>query len=105
MSSFIYQLSTPTHKFSLPFSKDFVADIRLTYKQGENIVTEKSGKDINFIADKEFRVELTQEETKGFNNNDVVKIQAVVLTKNGKVMPSKVITKVVYEVLNSEVLS
>ena len=100
----LYRLSTPTHKYFLPFSVDFISDIRLTYKQGDTIVAEKSGNEIVYSGQKEFSVNFTQEETRRFSAEDVVRIQAVIVTKNGKVIPSKEIVKVVNDVLNDEVI-
>jgi hypothetical protein len=98
----IQQGATPTHKFRTPYHKGFVEGVIVTYAQGGNIVVEKKGDDV-VIGDKELSVTLSQDETLAFSDEDV-EIQIKVKSKNGTVIPSKIIYASVAKVLNREVM-
>jgi hypothetical protein len=99
----IQQGATPTHKFKLPYSRDFVDSAIVTYAQNGETVLDKEGAELT-IDDNAILVELTQEETLRFDENCDVRIQIKVKSKNGKVIPSKIIYASVEEVLNREVM-
>ena len=96
--------TTPTHSFELPFDyEQFVGKILITYKQGNNIILEKTENDISFSGNT-VSFELTQEETNLFNGEMIVDIQVRVLTKGGEALASDTWHKTVIEVLNDKVL-
>ena len=99
----IQQGATPTHRFAIPFSADYVERAVVTYVQGGTKVVEKLlGADA--ITGDQLSVSLTQEETLAFDEKADVKIQLKVKLTNGKVLPSNVIYASVSEVLNKEVM-
>lgn len=95
--------TTPTHSFELPFGKDYISKLIVTYDQDGNTVIEKRLEDVSFEGNT-LLVNLTQEETNLFESEKMVCIQLRVLTVNGKSIPSQKIYKNVYDVLNDEVL-
>lgn len=103
MGNTIYQGSTPTNEFSVPFPADAIAEAVITYEQDGKTVLEKHTEDLA-IADYSVTAELTQEETLRFEADKIVVIQIKVKTTDGKVIPSDKMYASVYEVLNKEVL-
>jgi hypothetical protein len=96
--------TTPTHTFELPFDyEQFVSKILITYKQGKDIILEKTENDISFSGNT-VSFELTQEETNLFNGEMIVDIQVRVLTKGGEALASETWHKTVNDVLNDKVL-
>lgn len=94
--------TTPTHTFSLPIETNTIKSLLVTYKQGEDIVLEKTKEDCT-LTGSTIKLTLTQEETKMFSP-ERVKIQLRVLTNDNVSLASKVKTKTVEDVLNDVVL-
>jgi ABC-type uncharacterized transport system auxiliary subunit len=99
----IYQGSTPTNEFSVPFPAEVIDKVIVTYEQNDAVVLEKHTKDLK-IADYSVTAKLTQEETMRFESGKIVVIQIKVKTTDGEVIPSDKIYANGYEVLNKEVL-
>lgn len=99
----IYQGSTPTHYFELPFSGSRVKGIEITYAQNGNVLFVKNTEDCT-ITETEAITELTQEETFLLYENSPVKIQIRILDDNDKVHPSEEISDLVKKTYSKEVL-
>lgn len=101
----MYRASTPTFKIGLPYQRDNVQEIVLTFKQvdDEVVILEKRLEDVEWITDTKFQFTLSQEDTNLFEFGKA-RVQARVKTQNGKVIPSKMYYIDVNEVLNDEVL-
>lgn len=100
----MYRATTPTHTFELPFDcEQFVSKILITYKQGSNIILEKTESDVS-ISGKNVQFQFTQEETNLFKPNIICDIQIRVLTKGGQSLTSQEWHKTVEDVLNDKVL-
>lgn len=100
----MYRATTPTHTFELPFDyEQFVDKILITYKQGNDIILEKTETDIEHDK-KTVSFQLSQEETNLFSGDSVVRIQVRVLTKGGESIVSEEIQIMAKEVLNDKVL-
>lgn len=97
--------STPTHEFELPFGKETVKRLLITYAQDGLVVLEKTENDVSWdwcIAS----YQLTQEETLLFDEKKSVEIQLRVLTVDDVALPPSKIFKVPCgKVLNREVLA
>jgi hypothetical protein len=97
--------TTPRHIFGLEFPYEGnVKKILITYKQGEEIVVEKTEKDVSVENEKDVVVNLTQEETNRFLGGKPVEIQLRVLTEGNDALASDPILLMVENVLNDEVL-
>lgn len=103
MDNVIFQGSTPTNEISIPFPKNLIDKVVVTYEQDGNIVLEKYTDDLT-ISDYSVTAELNQEETLRFEADKMVVIQIKVKTTDGDVIPSDKMYASVYEVLNKEVL-
>lgn len=99
----IYQGSTPTHFFSLPFSGSKVKEIEIAYAQNDNVLFVKNTEDCT-ITETEAITELTQEETFLFDKKSPVQIQIRLLDDNDKVHPSDVMSVSAKKCLSKEVL-
>lgn len=101
----MYRASTPTFKIGLPYKRDNVQEIVLTFKQvdDEVVILEKRLEDVEWITDTKFQFTLSQEDTNLFEVGKA-RVHARVKTQNGKVIPSKMYYIDVNEVLNDEVL-
>ena len=97
------QGTTPTHKFTLPFDTEMVADARIIYAQNERVVLKKELKDCQCEANT-ISVKLTQEETLKFRFPKSVQVQVRVLTLGNEAVNSKIYTISVEECLDDEVL-
>ena len=65
ISGAFYRGTTPTHTFTLPFERELISDLRITYVQNKkDIITKKMG-DIKF-TNNEISIIFTQEETYQF---------------------------------------
>lgn len=95
--------TTPTHTFNLPIATKTIKATRITYKQKDSIVLEKTEKDV-IMQGTAIKVTLTQEETLAFGENTPVQLQVKVLTYDGAVLVSKIKMIPVTEILNEEVL-
>ena len=95
--------TTPTHVLTLPFFTDRVAKLRITYKQGDDIVLEKTEGDVKKVG-KTLKYTLTQEETLKFVAGTPVYLQVRVLTIDNVSLVSPIKKLAVSDVLNKEVL-
>jgi hypothetical protein len=97
--------TTPTHRFTLPFDyAENVSKVLVTYKQGDEIILEKTEKDITAEGNV-MEYTLTQEETKKFAPGKGVSIQVRILGLDGSAMASREIIKPCRDVLNDEVMA
>ena len=97
----MYQATTPTHTFNLPFDALSITKLILTYQQNHRTVITKTEQDVALIG-KTLSVTLTQEETKRFS-----KIPAFVQLRcrvGDKVMASQILKINVHESLNREAI-
>lgn len=101
--SMIYQGSTPTNEITVPFPKNLIDKVVVTYYQDGKIVLEKHTDDLT-ISDYSVTAELNQEDTLRFEADKMVVIQIKVKTTDGDVIPSDNMYASVYKVLNKEVL-
>lgn len=92
--------TTPTHTFNIHTND--VKELLITYKQGMDIVMEKTLKDVE-VNNGIITYRLTQEETKRFRPG-TVDIQVRVLTNDGVALASQIMTIRSKGVLNDEVL-
>ena len=100
---FIMQGSTPTHTFNIPYPKNIIDKVIVTYTQEDKIVFERKDNDV-IVKDYSIQVELTQENTLALDPSKMVCIQLKIKTVTGKVIPSNKLYKSVEEVLNKEVM-
>lgn len=96
--------TTPTHTFDIGMDTAELAQLVVTYCQGDKTVLEKRLADCKLDGTTVI-VELTQEETLLFRASREVQIQMRVLTNTGNALASDIISKSVDDVLNSEVLA
>ena len=105
----MYRATTPLHTFIFEVNPEATfKTILITYVQDDQIVLEKGKSDLTFTstdAGYEATLQLTQEETKLFNNKSSVKVQVRVLTYSGEAAASTKMTIPVNDVLNDEVLT
>ena len=99
----MYRLTTPQHCFDLPFGAERVADLIVSYGQGETEVLNKR-KDDCILEGNVVKVKLTQEDTKMFTPDVSVKIQIRLLTTDGEALASREYVVRCEDVLNDEVL-
>lgn len=95
--------TTPTHTFTLPFETELIKELRISYKQCDEVIVEKNESDCT-LTGKEITVKLTQEDTLKFNHERIVRIQLKALLLDGNVLASDIIRRGIGEVLNDEVL-
>lgn len=95
--------STVTHIFNVPLEANKIKDLKITYSQGGSIVLFR--KKINCtVTDNTITVTLLQEDTFKFDSSKNVNIQLRILTNEGLVLSSKVLTIGIGACLDSEVL-
>ena len=95
--------TTPTHTFTIPFGVENVADALIVYVQGDEEILRKTVSHCRMEGNT-LSVDLTQEETLSFSCKQKAQIQVKVLTNDGKVLVSNVITADVTKCLIDEVL-
>lgn len=95
--------TTPTHTITLSVPLDDLKDFVVTYAQNKKVVLEKTKADYTVEEDK-LVITLTQEETLKFNHDDLVEVQAKVLTMSGAVFASQIESVFVGRILNEGVL-
>lgn len=93
--------TTPTHTFTLPLDISTVKKLRITYEQGGY----KFVKTDYTVDGNAIRTTLTQEETLGFECNKQARVQIKILTINNAVVISDILSFVVGESLDNEVIS
>lgn len=100
----MYRATTPTHTFELPFNyEQYVNKILITYKQGNDIILEKTEKEVQYNGNSVY-FKLTQAETNLFDSGNVVRVQVRVLTKGNESLASEEMLIMAKEVLNDKVL-
>ena len=97
-------LTTPTHRFDLPFDAERLRSARIIYTQNGTIKLTKELSDCR-IEGRSLIIELSQEETNLFRNGGNVSIQLHVLTIDDKALVSQVITVSRGVCLDSEVIT
>lgn len=98
------QGSSPTHVFDLSIDTSKISKLRVTYAQNCTTILEKTESEVT-MSDSIIKVRLTQQETLQFIANYPVSIQIKLLTTNGVVMVSQIMTDQVESALNKEILS
>ena len=98
------QGTTPTHIFRLPIVTRDINQLRITYAQYGKTVLEVTEADVTMdVQDVKYR--LSQEDSLQFKPQSKVEVQIKVLTADGNVMASPVMSLTVEKILNTEVLS
>ena len=98
----MYQATTPTLRFAIPYSTSEIEDLKITLAQGVPV--------FNFgLADVDLNeycvsVGLTQEQTSRFKTKIPVDIQMRIKLQGGVVVASQVISIDIHKSLNLEVL-
>jgi len=95
--------TTPTQSFVLPFDSSKITAVKITYKQGNDIVLEKRLSDCSIEPDR-ITVRLSQEDTFKFVNAKPLQIQLRVVTIGGDALATKVYQEQVEQSLDEEVI-
>ena len=95
--------TTPTHIFTLPFEKEKLADLRITYLQGKDKIFTKLKKDVE-INGSDISLTLTQEETLLFKEGTNALIQLKIKTTDDQVLNSDIIEMRIDKSLDNEVI-
>ena len=95
--------TTPTQIFTLPFEKELVSDLKITYTQGKQKILVKRKKDVS-IEGNDISFILTQEETFRFKEKENVLVQLKIKTINDQVFNSDIIYLRVDPALDDEVI-
>lgn len=96
--------TTPKHTFTLPFSTESVASIRILYRQNKQLILTKTGEDV-VLTGNTAEVTLTQEDTLAFTSGHKVEIQVRVLTLDDTALASDIYTVSVGCCLEDEVIA
>lgn len=105
--------TTPTHTFIVDVSLNDISDLYVTYKQGKNIVVEKTLEDVDIDQEEHsILVYLTQEDTLKFRTNEwtwlypnenkqdmQILVQIRIKYGDGKAIASDIISMNVQEIL------
>lgn len=104
----IYERTTPSDIFVLPIEVNECDIIEITYKQNDYAIVKRyedgTLPDGMYLVEDGVSVMLTQEETDGFNDDSMVRIQVRVKTSEGAVLASCVYKVAVAETLNTEII-
>ena len=100
----IYEGTTPTHTFTIPFDITLISKLRILYSQNNEVLITKELGDCT-VLDNAVEVKLTQQETLAFDPRYNVEIQLRVLTAGGDALSSDIITTTVNRCLESDVLA
>lgn len=95
--------TTPTHTFTIPFEKELITDLRITYTQKKKKILTKQLKDVEIVGN-DINITLTQEETFNFKEKEMVFVQLKIKTVDGKVFNSDLILMRVEPALDNEVI-
>ena len=95
--------TTPIHVFTLPFEKEMLAEVRITYAQNKKNIITKEIDDLE-IDGNDISLTLTQEETFLFEEGKNVSIQLKIKTTEGLVFNSDIIKMRVDTSLDNEVI-
>lgn len=96
--------TTPEHEFGLPYPKDTIDKIYITYGQNGKSLFIKSKNDC-VIDNEKIKVSLTQEETLQFNAKKHLYIEIKIRLNNGKIVQTEtpIVLKVI-DTMNEEVI-
>lgn len=94
---------TCIHSFTIPYTKDEIATLYITYKQKDTVVFEKTMDDCVF-TDGRVLVNLIQEDTLSLDSNVVIDIQIRVRLENGIVTKSNIVQTITDFVLKEGVI-
>lgn len=104
----MYRVTTPVHTFTLPIDTSELAEIQVTYRQGNKVLvkhyqdnTIPNGMTLN---EDHVIVMLTQQETKNFSKG-AVSIQLRALTLSGRAYASQIFKITANDTLNEEILA
>ena len=92
--------TTPTHTFTLSIGPEIVKKVRIIYEQSGF----KLFKDDYTLEGTTVSVTLTQKESLSFKDNITARVQLKVLTTDDKVLVSDIMTFVVRECFDDEVI-
>lgn len=95
--------TTPTHTFTLPFEKEMLAEVRITYTQNKEKIITKEIEDLE-VEGNDISLTLTQEETFLFKEGKNVSIQLKIKTTEGLVFNSDILEMRVDQSLDNEVI-
>lgn len=95
--------TTPTHTFTIPFEKELVTDLRITYTQKKKKILTKYLKDVEIVGN-DINITLTQEETFNFKEKEMVFVQLKIKTADDQVFNSDLILMRVEPALDNEVI-
>lgn len=90
--------TTPTLKFGIPFNRDAVEALYVTFDQAGSNVMEKKFDDV-VLNDKEIILRLSQEDTLKLKEDVMVEIQVRVKTTDGGAFASNIIRTSVGRIL------
>lgn len=95
--------STPTHRFGLPFETDIISDVIIAYAQRDEVIFKKEKDSCTFEGNNIY-VDLKQAETLKLVGDEMLQIQLKVLTNEGKILVSNIITEKVDKLLIEDVI-
>jgi hypothetical protein len=95
--------TTPTHTFTLPFEKEILSEVRITYIQNKKKIITKEIDDLE-IDGNDISLTLTQEETFLFEEGRNVSIQLKIKTTDELVFNSDIIEMRINKSLDNEVI-
>ncbi len=96
--------TTPTHEFFFPVPVSAVADVELTYKQGDAIVLQKYLKDLT-TTEESAVFKFTEEDTFKFKTKPDVLIQVRAISPAGDVLASDIFRISAQECLSDKMLT
>ena len=94
--------TTPTYTFKLPFATDVVSKAKVTFRQNNKVVLEKT--DVCVLEGDIIKVSLTQEETFMFTFPGKAEVQLRIVTQGNDALASAPFLFLVEECLDKEVL-
>ena len=95
--------TTPEQIFTLPFEKELVADLRITYVQANKKIMTKNMADVQ-IDGNDIKFTLSQEETFQFKEGESISVQLKIKTTDKLVFNSDIIYIRVDPALDDEVI-
>lgn len=95
--------TTPEQIFTLPFEKELVTDLRITYVQSNKKIITKNMADVE-IDGNDVKFTLSQEETFKFSEGENISVQLKIKTTDNLVFNSDIINIRVDPTLDDEVI-
>lgn len=104
----MYRATTPTHTFTLPVNTNTLAEILVSYRQG-NVKLDKHYENGTLpggmsLDGARVIIKLTQDEANMFKGDNKASVQVRVLTASGDALASQRFGITIKEVINDEVL-